>query len=84
MVKNIIGEDCAMIYVKASCEECIKRDPKGLYKKALEGAIKGFTGIDSPYDEPVDADIVIDTENVLPDEAVDLVLNYLSENEIIY
>ena len=84
VIKNIIGDDCAMIYVKASTEECIRRDPKGLYKKALDGTIKGFTGIDSPYDEPIDADIVIDTESVLPNEAVDTLLHYLSENGIIY
>lgn len=74
----------SQVYVKASVEECARRDPKGLYKKAFEGSIKGFTGVDSPYDEPVDADIVIDTEETSVDGAVDMILNYLSDNGIIY
>lgn len=50
------------IYIKASIEECIRRDPKGLYKRALNGEIKGFTGIDDPYEEPLDPEIIVNTE----------------------
>src|ERR671935_789537 len=50
------------IYVKASVEECARRDVKGLYEKAFAGEIKGFTGVDDPYEEPADAEIVLDTE----------------------
>jgi adenylyl-sulfate kinase len=49
------------VYVKADLAACEARDPKGLYRKAREGAIKGFTGIDSPYEEPEAAELVIDT-----------------------
>ena len=51
------------VYVKASLEECERRDPKGLYAKARRGEITNMTGIQHPYEEPTDADIVVDTEN---------------------
>lgn len=50
------------VYVKCDIEECKKRDPKGLYKKALAGEILNFTGINAPYDEPDNAEIIINTE----------------------
>ena len=50
------------VYVKCSIEECIRREPKGLYKKAIEGAIGNYTGISSPFEEPEDPDLVFDTE----------------------
>lgn len=50
------------IYVKASLETCIRRDVKGMYKKALAGEIKNFTGVDDPYEAPLNPEIVIDTE----------------------
>ena len=51
------------VYVKASIDECTRRDVKGLYKKALAGEIKEFTGIDDPYEEPENPEIVVDTIN---------------------
>src|SRR5881394_18919 len=57
------------VYVKVSLETAEKRDPKGLYKKARAGEIKGFTGIDDPYEAPEKAEIVIDTETSSPEEA---------------
>ena len=50
------------VYVKCSLEECIKRDPKGLYKRALSGKIKHMTGIDDLYEEPERAELILDTE----------------------
>ena len=50
------------IYVKCSLEECIRRDPKGLYKKALRGEIKYVTGIDDPYEEPENPDLILNSE----------------------
>src|SRR5438045_2874633 len=50
------------VYVGASVEECARRDVKGLYEKAFKGEIKGFTGVDDPYEAPVDAELVLDTE----------------------
>lgn len=83
-IKNIIGDAFIEIYIKASVEECIKRDPKGLYKKALDGKIEHFTGINSEYEAPQNSNIVIDTEKITVIEAVDIIMNYLSENKIIY
>ena len=67
------------VYVKASIEECIKRDVKGMYKKAMEGKIKNFTGVDDPYEEPLNPDIVLDTEVETVQESVEKVLNYLEK-----
>ena len=50
------------VYVKASLDECIRRDTKGLYRRALAGEIPQFTGVSDPYEEPVSPELVIDTE----------------------
>ncbi len=62
-----------------SLAEAEKRDPKGLYKKARAGQIKGFTGIDDPYEAPEKAEIVIETEKHKPEDAAKLILGYLEE-----
>jgi adenylylsulfate kinase len=71
------------IYMKASLEECEKRDPKGLYKKARSGAIKDFTGIDSPYEAPSSPEIVIDTEQLSINQSVEKVIGYLKRNQYL-
>ncbi len=68
------------IYVKASLETCEARDPKGLYKKARAGEIKGFTGIDAPYEPPLNPEIVLDSDNLGVDELADQVIAYLEEH----
>ncbi len=60
MAKQIIGDKFFLVYVNTSLEECEKRDKKGLYKKARNGEIKDFTGINSPFDIPKNADVVVD------------------------
>jgi adenylylsulfate kinase len=65
------------VYVKVSLEEAERRDPKGLYKKARAGEIKGFTGIDDPYEAPENPEIVIDTETTSAEEAAKRILAYL-------
>jgi adenylylsulfate kinase len=67
------------VYVNVSLEAAEKRDPKGLYKKARAGQIKGFTGIDDPYEAPENAEIVIDTERMKPEQAAERILKYLEE-----
>jgi adenylylsulfate kinase len=67
------------VYVNVSLEAAEKRDPKGLYKKARAGQIKGFTGIDDPYEAPENAEIVIDTEKMKPEQAAEKILTYLEE-----
>lgn len=65
LAREIIGEeDFLEVYVNASLETCEKRDVKGLYKKAREGIIKNFTGIDSPFEAPSDPFMVLDTDNL--------------------
>ena len=67
------------VYVNVSLEAAEQRDPKGLYKKARAGQIKGFTGIDDPYEAPENAEIVIDTEQMKPEQAAERILAYLEE-----
>ena len=59
------------IYVNTSLEKCEERDAKGLYKLAREGVIKEFTGISDPYEEPINADIVVNSMGTPPEELVD-------------
>jgi len=80
--KNIIG-DFIEIFVDTSFEECIKRDPKGLYKKALKGEIKNFTGVDSPYEKPENPDIHIKTSETNPIEAAEKIIEYLNKKGYI-
>jgi adenylylsulfate kinase len=60
--------DFVEVYVRAPLEVCEGRDPKGLYKKARAGEIKGFTGIDNPYEEPLAPEVVVDSASRAPDE----------------
>ncbi|MBE6938218.1 MAG: adenylyl-sulfate kinase [Ruminococcaceae bacterium] len=69
--RKIVSGDFMETYVKASLESCISRDPKSLYKKALSGEIRSFTGIDSPYEAPENPDLVLDTENWNEEECVE-------------
>ena len=62
--RDLLGENYIEVFVKTSLATAEKRDPKGLYKKARKGEIQNFTGIDSPYEEPKNPEIVLDTENV--------------------
>tara|TARA_B100001142_G_scaffold65267_1_gene64712 strand:- start:3186 stop:3788 length:603 start_codon:yes stop_codon:yes gene_type:complete len=65
------------IFVDTPIEVCEERDPKGLYKKARSGEIKGFTGIDDPYEMPNDPDLILTPENGLPEDGAKLVLQLL-------
>lgn len=71
------------IYVKVPLEVAEERDPKGLYKKARAGEIKGFTGIDAPYEEPQNPELVIDTGQQDLEESTRTVLDFLKEKELI-
>ncbi|TYK49331.1 adenylyl-sulfate kinase [Actinomadura decatromicini] len=69
--------DFILVHVATPLEECERRDRKGLYAKARAGLIPEFTGISDPYEEPDDADLVLDTSTMAPDEAVGRVLDLL-------
>lgn len=71
------------VFMKTSLAEAEKRDPKGLYKKARAGEIKNFTGIDDPYEEPLNAEIVLDTEVLTLEQEVGVLIEYLKTNGLI-
>lgn len=77
-VRDLFAEDEFIeVYVKCSLEECERRDPKGLYKKARAGEIKDFTGVSAPYEEPVNPEIVVDSEKKTLEESVDKVIQLI-------
>ncbi len=67
------------VHVQASVEACAERDTKGLYEKALAGEIKGFTGVDDPYEAPKNPELVLETEREEPQESAQKVLDKLAE-----
>jgi adenylylsulfate kinase len=71
------GDRFVEIYVKASVDECARRDVKGLYEKAFKGEIKEFTGVSDPYEPPENAEITVDTENETVEESAAKVLAYV-------
>jgi len=81
--KTIGSDDFIEIFVSADLSVCEKRDPKGLYKKARSGEIKNFTGIDAPYEEPVNPDLIIKTDKYTIEECAKQVVEYMLEKKII-
>lgn len=71
------------VFVDTPIEECEKRDPKGLYKKARAGELKGFTGIDDPYEAPASAELRIDTTGRSVNDCVQDVVNYLTNKGLM-
>ncbi|MBN9076859.1 MAG: adenylyl-sulfate kinase [Rhizobiales bacterium 65-79] len=79
MARELMKEgEFVEIFVDTPFEECARRDPKGLYKRALGGEIKNFTGVDSPYEAPEGAEIHLRTEGRAPEEMVEAVEEWLS------
>ena len=68
------------VYVQVSLETAEKRDPKGLYKKARAGQLKGFTGIDDPYEAPEKPEILIETEKTTAADAAKRILEHLESH----
>lgn len=71
------------VFMKTSLAEAEKRDPKGLYKKARAGEIKNFTGIDDPYEAPMNAELVLDTEELTLEQEVETLISYLEAQGIL-
>ena len=65
------------VHVQASVQECARRDVKGLYEKAMRGELKEFTGVSDPYEEPLDPELVCDTETESPEESAAKVIAFL-------
>jgi len=84
MVRSLfaVGE-FVEVYVATNIAVCEQRDPKGLYKKARQGQIKNFTGIDSAYEEPVSPELVIDAGTLSVDEYVQEIFSYLQKHKYI-
>ena len=76
--RKLIG-DFIEVYVKCSLETVMKRDPKGLYRRALKGEIKHMTGIDDPYEEPENPEVIVDTEKLTPEECMKKILEKVKE-----
>ncbi len=75
--------DFIEVHVKCSIKECLTRDPKGSYKKAKKGEIPHYTGISSPYETPVNPELVLETEKLDADKCVETIISYLEKNKII-
>lgn len=75
-----LGCNFVEIYLKSDMNILIDRDTKGLYKKAINGEIKNFTGVNDPYEEPLNAEIVIDTGKLTEDESFNIIIDYLIKN----
>lgn len=80
--REMIG-DFVEVYVKCSLDECIDRDVKGHYKKALSGEIKNFTGVSDPYEEPENPEVTVDTETETPEKSAERILRKLNEMEYV-
>jgi len=83
--REIIGDGVKFfeVYVNCSLAKCEERDVKGMYKNARSGKIKGFTGIDDPYEAPDNADLVLDTENKSLNESVAEILEFLKSKNLL-
>ena len=78
--RQALGEgEFIEIFVKTSLAEAERRDVKGLYAKARSGQLKNFTGIDSPYEEPKNPEILVETETFSAEECAEQILSYLSD-----
>jgi adenylylsulfate kinase len=71
------------IYVNTPIETCEQRDPKGLYKKARAGQLKGFTGIDDPYEEPLHPELTLDATATTPQQGAELLLEFLVKQGVL-
>ena len=78
-VRSMVGEGFFEVFVDTPLEVCEERDVKGMYAKARSGEIKGFTGIDDPYEEPEDPEIRLDTVETAPEQNARKIVSYLIE-----
>ncbi len=83
-VKSLLPNDRFIeIYVKCDLSVCVRRDTKGLYKKAQDGQIPEFTGISSPYEEPQKSDITVETDIMSVDQSLESIISFLSEHNLL-
>lgn len=82
-VRALVPERFVEVHVDCSVEECARRDPKGLYKKAMAGEIPNFTGVSAPYEPPLAPEVRIDTSSISVGAAVDTIVQYLKERSLL-
>jgi adenylylsulfate kinase-like enzyme len=79
LTRNGVATICVEVHVHATVDEIAQhRDPKGLYRKAMAGEIKNFTGVDDPYEPPLEPELVVDTMVQTPEESLQSVLDTLA------
>lgn len=84
MVRELVEEgEFIEVFMDTPLEECERRDPKGLYKKARRGEIRNFTGIDSAYERPDAPEVILNTAEQSVEEAVNCIIDYLETHQII-
>ena len=82
--RNLVSENRFIeIYAKASLDTCEKRDPKGMYKKVRAGIIKEFTGISAPYEEPLNSELVVDTDKESIEDSTDKVIDKIEGLDLL-
>ncbi len=77
LTRREVGERFVEVFVNCPVSECINRDVKGMYKKALNGEIKGFTGVDDPYEKPLNPEIMVNTHEESVEDSVNKVFEKL-------
>jgi adenylyl-sulfate kinase len=85
-VRDFVRQDIGSfveVYVKCPLETLMQRDVKGLYKKALTGEIANFTGVSDPYEEPINADVVVDTSLETPEQSLAKIMAKLEERRYV-
>lgn len=81
--KMFSTDEFVEIFLNCPIDVCENRDPKGLYKKARQGEIPDFTGINSPYEAPENPEIIIDTNKITIEQSVEKIISYLKERKIL-
>ena len=80
IVQNIVGDEFHLVHVHAEINDCINRDPKGLYKKAMTGEIKNFTGVGQSYEPPEEPDLIVNTSNTDVTTATEYLAQFIERN----
>ena len=79
-MQDIIGDNFHLVHVHAEIDDCINRDPKGLYKKAMSGDIKNFTGVGQSYEPPESPDLVVNTSCTNVNTASESLVQFIEQN----
>ncbi len=84
-IREVVEKDAKFIevYVRCPLEVAMERDPKGLYKRALAGEIENFTGVDDPYEEPENPEVLVDSNKMTLDKEVETVLSHLKKVNLL-